>query len=1230
MSSTLELKDAGNAAFSKGNMAVAIEKYTEAVASLHSGTKEIQKGGEMGDLYATCLSNRAACRLRLAKNHAATSKKSTTSQKDDDNITVEAKYCIDDCDSVIDIRPGHVKAIYRRAQAKLLLGDASGATLDLTKLIHIDPNNTDAVTLLREARSIVAKDHQGISESVRLLRLLRTKLTEYQSKSHNNNGTDSSHLKTFLKETVSLMRALASLCSEDASHARDFAKNDGIVTVCSIGQQWGTHDVEGKPVIGWMLSTLCAACEHAPVATTYISLEPISCISPTGLVSMDQILDELVVSTSSNASSTVTNIQSIAQLSLSSLCSLVDAEQWGIPISTAALTSIMRILRAQPLYSSDGRASAAPTIPPPPPVVAADSTPLTSNESRVEELPTAEEEAEQQRLLEQAEAAKKADADPRHFLPHHSIRDVVRACKRAIATLHTELLVLGCDALVALYGDCEDYFTPMPIIDTRMESLEQRKYRFLKKRIVSTRASTFALVSLTEENVLDAIISALDSTEPLQRARAIPCFGRLINAIIDPNVAIEAAKAREQKKKNKEKNNSSTTSEIPIEEDILLKSYFNTYISLSNEAGTDLPSVQNMKRRAVITAALLTVRPPLGIWALQSAGGMPQTLALVSTRDIRCQDIAAEVMCLAAAVDGGQELLALALSSGAIHELLKSGNPGIRAAAASTITKLSLKAKALEEDTPEVSAVLNAALDVIKVHLKSTDASNSLKEKTKGGEGSKVDKTAISSSLLPSMSGLSLTPMTQSLEKSVLNANSIASVERAVEVIAAMSGKTHVKEELVHGSYRVQAAIKTILSLDLDARSSAAYGISHILALLTVTNGELHKIALAEKDITPDQYAKLQELQRIKGVKDENGNVIEEKKELIDNDTDSQCRIRIKNIVQNGGFSCLVRLLTFGSSQTRDYASRALRQMCVEESVRGLFIQQGALKACCDIIAAHNTSSNNAAAAKTENGNNAPPTAVTRREAAHAVAKALVTTNPTLLQEHARLGTIQPLLYLAKDVDSTNLQQFEALLSLTNIVSLGEAEQNKFIKEKGVSHAHYLMFSDHLMVRRAACEIFCNIPTCDPLLAMMAVPEKVRLWVGLLEEYCSSIEESQTSTDDNNDDNDNTEKFLIARACTGTLAISANEPSVAKALIQEDVGSVIAKLLQCGQIEIIHRALVLIIAMVDADGISAGMHLLESKCVPGIAVAHEIIRSSPDLMALAKQAAGALSKAIKE
>lgn len=273
------------------------------------------------------------------------------------------------------------------------------------------------------------------------------------------------------------------------------------------------------------------------------------------------------------------------------------------------------------------------------------------------------------------------------------------------------------------------------------------------------------------------------------------------------------------------------------------------------------------------------------------------------------------------------------------------------------------------------------------------------------------------------------------------------------------------------------ASIEHLLGLDLDTRSTIAYGVAHILAAVTVTNKELHAKALAEKDMSVEQYEQLAELQRVK-TKDDDGNEIVEQKDDSDPDTESLCRLRIKRLVALDVIPALVRLLAQDSKQTKEYAARTLRQICVEESVRGQMGQQGGLKACTLVATDEDCEKN------------------IRREAAHAIAKTLVTTNPTILSEHLRLGCMKPLVFLCKDVDSSNLQQFEALMALTNLSSCGPVDQEKFVAEKGVNTAHYLMFSDHMMVRRAATEVLCNLSSHEKLLKIMRMPEKVRLWLG--------------------------------------------------------------------------------------------------------------------------------------
>lgn len=111
----------------------------------------------------------------------------------------------------------------------------------------------------------------------------------------------------------------------------------------------------------------------------------------------------------------------------------------------------------------------------------------------------------------------------------------------------------------------------------------------------------------------------------------------------------------------------------------------------------------------------------------------------------------------------------------------------------------------------------------------------------------------------------------------------------------------------------------------------------------------------------------------------------------------------------------------------------------------------------------------------------------TRMEAAHCVAKILVTTNPNLLSEHQRLGSVKPLVMLCKESGATDLQHFETLLALTNVLSCGEAEHEKLAAEKGVTAVHYLIFSENWMVRRAAVEALCNMAASEHLLKVTMI-----------------------------------------------------------------------------------------------------------------------------------------------
>lgn len=72
--------------------------------------------------------------------------------------------------------------------------------------------------------------------------------------------------------------------------------------------------------------------------------------------------------------------------------------------------------------------------------------------------------------------------------------------------------------------------------------------------------------------------------------------------------------------------------------------------------------------------------------------------------------------------------------------------------------------------------------------------------------------------------------------------------------------------------------------------------------------------------------------------------------------------------------------------------------------------------------------------------------------------------------------------FWARESKCSQLQQFETLLALTNLLSCGNNEQDRFIADNGIQAVHYLIFSDNPMVRRAATEALCNLSGHESLL----------------------------------------------------------------------------------------------------------------------------------------------------
>jgi hypothetical protein len=280
---------------------------------------------------------------------------------------------------------------------------------------------------------------------------------------------------------------------------------------------------------------------------------------------------------------------------------------------------------------------------------------------------------------------------------------------------------MASDAFAAFFSEVEDYIGHEKIIDARMEGIEERKFRIGKVRLGKLRAKTHAEWAVAE-GAIDILVKQLDSDHGVVRQRAGACFGRMVAALDDDEVL-------------KEK---------------LLKHLIG-HDKGALQPGDPLPAINLCRTRAALEATLFLCRPEIGKWALGENGGIQQLLILISTQDSRCQEITAEVLCLASASDGGGALLAPIVSSGSLQTLMMSSNPNTRAAAAAAMTKLSLQAKALKQDSPETSQMLHVVLEVLKSSAEEfkesqNGTSKNSKVKKKTGESELVSFSAVGDS----------------------------------------------------------------------------------------------------------------------------------------------------------------------------------------------------------------------------------------------------------------------------------------------------------------------------------------------------------------------------------------------------------------------------------------------------------------------------------------------------
>uniref|UniRef100_A0A3Q2HES9 Protein unc-45 homolog A n=2 Tax=Equus TaxID=9789 RepID=A0A3Q2HES9_HORSE len=365
----------------------------------------------------------------------------------------------------------------------------------------------------------------------------------------------------------------------------------------------------------------------------------------------------------------------------------------------------------------------------------------------------------------------------------------------------------------------------------------------------------------------------------------------------------------------------------------------------------------------------------------------------------------------------------------------------------------------------------------------------------------------------------------------------------AVEGLAYLTFDADVKEEFVED----EAALKALFQLSRSEERSVLFAVAS--ALVNCTNSydyeepdpKMVELAKYAKQHVPEQHPK---------------------------DKPSFVRARVKKLLAAGVVSALACMVKTESpvltSSCRELLSRVFLALVEEAEDRGTVVAQGGGKALLPLAL--------------------EGTDVGQTKAAQALAKLTITSNPEMTFPGERVyEVVRPLVSLLH-LHCSGLQNFEALMALTNLAGISERLRQKILKEKAVPMIEGYMFEEHEMIRRAATECMCNLAMSKEVQDLFEAEGNDRLKLLVL--YSGEDDE------------------LLQRAAAGGLAmLTSMRPSLCSRIPQVTTHwlEILQALLLNPNQELQHRGAVVVLNMVEASREIAST-LMESEVLEILSV----------------------------
>lgn len=189
---------------------------------------------------------------------------------------------------------------------------------------------------------------------------------------------------------------------------------------------------------------------------------------------------------------------------------------------------------------------------------------------------------------------------------------------------------------------------------------------------------------------------------------------------------------------------------------------------------------------------------------------------------------------------------------------------------------------------------------------------------------------------------------------------------------------------------------------------------------------------------------------------------VPEEHEYDDKDyVDARCKVLAKHHV----VSALVSLSKSQAKTSREMICRVFNAICEHKELQGLVIQEGGARVLIKLALENNTQ-------------------LGSRLAGQALARLAIHNNPEIAFPGQRcVEVVKPLMELLH-ADCTGLQNFEALMALTNLGQVNPSVRNQILKEGGFSKIEHHAYEEHDMIKRAAIQCMVNLILSDQVVKM--------------------------------------------------------------------------------------------------------------------------------------------------